>query len=280
MKIGIVIPAHNEAAFIQQTLDSLVAQTRLPDVLCVVDDHSTDDTPEIIHSYVDKHDWIHTISVHSSDQHLPGAKVIRAWKQGLAYVSDCDIVCKFDADLVFPTDYLARLETQFELNPKIGMFGGVLQVMGAQQNWVDETISNTNHIRGPIKAYRKVCLDQMGGLKEALGWDTLDVLLAQYHGWETATDPTLKVKHFRPTGSAYALPKHVETFYAMRYGYWITMLAVFKQQGFGLKTWYQAHRAYFKVQSNRLPFLVDKQQGVFIRRMRWKGIWSKVLSSS
>lgn len=280
MKIGIVIPAHNEADFIQQTLDSLVNQTHLPDVLCVVDDHSTDATPNLIAYYSEKYDWIHGITIDSSDQHQPGAKVVRAWKQGLNFVADCDVVCKFDADLIFPQNYVEQVVKQFSNHPNLGIFGGMLQVANRSGQWVDERISNADHIRGPIKAYRKNCLEQMGGLKEALGWDTLDVLMAQYHGWETATTPNLKVKHLRPTGSAYAMPKHVETFYTMRYGYIISMLAVFKQQGFAFAVWHQAHKAYLKAKSDQLPFLINKAQGVFVRRMRWRGIWKKLLKRS
>lgn len=280
MKIGIVIPAHNEADFIQQTLDSLVNQTHLPDVLCVVDDHSTDATPNLIADYSEKYDWIHGITIDSSDQHQPGAKVVRAWKQGLNFVADCDVVCKFDADLIFPQNYVEQVVKQFSRHPKLGIFGGMLQVANRSGQWEDERISNADHIRGPIKAYRKSCLEQIGGLKEAMGWDTLDVLMAQYHGWETATTSNLKVKHLRPTGSAYATPTHVETFYTLRYGYIISMLAVFKQQGFGFAIWHQAHKAYLKAKSDQLPFLVNKAQGVFVRRLRWRGIWMKLLTRS
>ncbi len=36
-----------------------------------------------------------------------------------------------------------------------------------------------------------------------MGWDTIDELLAQFHGFEIFTDDTLHVKHLRPTGNAY-----------------------------------------------------------------------------
>ena len=44
MKYVLITPAHNEAAFIQKTLDSMVAQTLLPERWVIVDDGSTDRT--------------------------------------------------------------------------------------------------------------------------------------------------------------------------------------------------------------------------------------------
>ncbi len=60
-----------------------------------------------------------------------------------------------------------------------------------------------DHVRGAFKAYSKACFKAIGGLKCAMGWDTVDELLAQYHGFKIHTDDTLKVKHLRPTGKAY-----------------------------------------------------------------------------
>jgi biofilm PGA synthesis N-glycosyltransferase PgaC len=44
MKYVLITPAHNEEAFIQKTLASMVAQTVLPERWVIVDDGSTDCT--------------------------------------------------------------------------------------------------------------------------------------------------------------------------------------------------------------------------------------------
>ena len=36
------------------------------------------------------------------------------------------------------------------------------------------------------------------GLKESIGWDTVDELLAQYHGWKVVTDEKPAGKHLKP----------------------------------------------------------------------------------
>ncbi|MEB2651835.1 glycosyltransferase family 2 protein [Pseudomonas siliginis] len=49
--VCVVIPLYNAAASIQRTLDSVCAQTRLPDKVIVVDDGSSDAGPEIVRQY-------------------------------------------------------------------------------------------------------------------------------------------------------------------------------------------------------------------------------------
>ena len=48
MNFYIIIPAHNEEAFLEKTLQSLVEQTLLPKRIVVVNDASTDGTQNII----------------------------------------------------------------------------------------------------------------------------------------------------------------------------------------------------------------------------------------
>ncbi len=54
MKISTVIPAHNRADLIGDTLDSILSQTRRPDEVIVVDDGSSDGTAEAVAAYGDK----------------------------------------------------------------------------------------------------------------------------------------------------------------------------------------------------------------------------------
>jgi hypothetical protein len=109
----------------------------------------------------------------------------------------------------------------------------------------------------------------------------VDELLAQYHGWEIYTDESLEVKHLKPTGNAYskkAKYKQGEAFYKMRYGIVLTKIA-------SLKLALKKRNALFYLNSiigflkaffNRSPFLVNKEEGRFIRKHRWKNILKKI----
>src|SRR5690606_34128625 len=94
--------------------------------------------------------------------------------------------------------------------------------------WIRENLTDKNHIRGAFKAYRKVCFEQIGGLRSAMGWDTVDELLCRYYSWKVVTIEDLKVKHLKPTGALYdqkARYKQGEAFYRLHYGFVITLIA-------------------------------------------------------
>ncbi len=281
MRIYIVIPAHNEAAFIGDTLESLSRQSLPPSRLVVVDDQSTDATAEIASQYASKFPFISLIKTTSSEAHLPGSKVIKAFQKGFEILDDSyDIICKFDADLIFPENYLETISRHFLQKPTAGMAGGFCYIQ-AGKNWIIESLTDKDHIRGALKAYRKECFRDIGGLRASMGWDTADELLAQFHGWEIATDPSLKVKHLRPTGFTYnkkAKWKQGEAFYKLRYGVVITTiasvkLALKKKKPALIKDYLGG---YFRAAFRKSPYLVTKKEGAFIRRLRYKKMLKKL----
>jgi glycosyltransferase involved in cell wall biosynthesis len=56
------MPTRNHAPYIRRALDSLVAQTRRPDCILVIDDASTDETPGILRTYAERHDFISVVT--------------------------------------------------------------------------------------------------------------------------------------------------------------------------------------------------------------------------
>ena len=277
MNISIIIPAHNEEDCIEQTLKSLVNQTLRPKQVVVVNDNSTDNTKKIVESYLTNYSWISLVNISTSDQHLPGTKIINAFNNGLAILdTNYDVICKFDADLIFPSNYLEQLAIHFNSNEKLGMASGFCYIK-ENNEWVLENLTRKDHIRGALKAYRKSCFMQIGKLKPSMGWDTVDELLAKYFKWDILTDESLHVKHLKPTGKSYnEASKFMQgaAMYKMRYGFTITLISALKlayKKG-SLQLFKDYITGYFKAKKNRVPFLVTKEQGVFIRNHRWKGM--------
>lgn len=281
MNIYIVIPAHNEANGIALMLDSLTKQTVLPHKVLVVNDHSTDGTQTIINRFTAKHDWLESIEIKSSPTHVPGSKVINAFYKGLETLDDhYDIICKFDADIMLPENYIERLIAMFTEDETIGIAGG-LAFIKKNNAWVYEPVASKNHVRGPFKAYRKACFEAIGGLKHSIGWDTIDVLLAQYHGWKIKTDASLKVKHLKPTGHAYNKKSRYlqgEAFYKMRYGLAITLISALKKalKNRNFNIVFNDLKGYLNAKQSHIDFIVTEEEGKFIRKFRWKAIFSKL----
>lgn len=280
MNIYIVIPAHNEADFISRTIESLAAQSLKPKKIVVVDDQSSDNTAKIVTSFTQRFPFISLVQTISSEAHLPGSKIVNAFYEGLESLDDeYDVICKFDADLIFPEDYLRSIADHFESDPKIGMAGGFCHIL-KEEKWILEDLTGRDHIRGALKAYRKECFKDIGGLKPSMGWDTVDELLAQYRGWTIKTDDSLHVKHLRPTGFTYskeAKLKQGQAFYKLRYGFLITLiasakLAAKKRRPELMKDYMNG---YYKAKKDHVPFLVSEKEGAFIRRLRYKKMLQK-----
>ena len=62
MKISVVLANYNGAKFISEAIGGALNQTRLPDEIIIVDDGSTDDSPDIIADFAARHtDLIHPV---------------------------------------------------------------------------------------------------------------------------------------------------------------------------------------------------------------------------
>lgn len=281
MNFYIIIPAHNEEQFISLTLDSLLNQTVLPNKIIVVNDNSMDKTAEIVLAFAEKNTFISLIEKKSDAIHLPGSKVIQAFQEGEKHIDDnYDIIVKADADLIFPNNYFETIIKHFQSDSTIGMVGGFAYIE-KNGEWFLENLTDKDHIRGAFKAYRKACFEQIGGLKPAMGWDTVDELLCKFYNWKVVTDESLQVKHLKPTGANYnktARYKQGEAFYKLGYGFTITFIASLKLALRKNKPllFIDYMNGFWKAKSSNIELLVSEEQAKFIRKYRWKKIKEKL----
>ena len=281
MKYYLIIPAHNEADFIRLTLESLVSQTILATKIVVVNDNSTDATAEIVTAFAKEYPFISLVNKTSEAIHLPGSKVIQAFRKGFETIdADYDIIVKLDADLILPLNYFETIINHFQSDDTIGIAGGFAYIE-KNGEWILENLTDKDHIRGAFKAYRKACFTDIGGLKPAMGWDTVDELLAKYFQWKVKTDASLIVKHLKPTGANYnktARFKQGEAFYSLGYGFWITAvssakLAFMKKKPLLFLDYIQG---FWKAKIAKKPLLVSEKQAEFIRNYRLQKMKEKL----
>ena len=282
MKVCIIIPVFNEQDFIEKSVESLINQTIKPAEVIYVNDNSTDNSKNIIKNLIGNCEWIRVIDHKSFQEHVPGSKVIEAFNFGLKNLeTQFDIICKFDGDIILPKNYIERIIEIFNKKEKVGIAGGNLYIL-KNRKWIYENIAAKTHVRGPIKAYRAECFNDINALKSSIGWDTVDVLLAQKKGWLIYTDKDLIVKHLKPTGKKYSVNSKMlqgESLYKMRFGFILSILSLLKSSlnNYSISRLFFGLMGYFVSFLKQKKFIVTEQEGVFIRSFRWKMIYAKYL---
>ena len=290
----IIIPTHNEEKNVLFTLKSLQQQT-FQDFFCViVNDGSTDKTREIVEDFINHQPSTINYQLKNLDfsQHEPGAKVVRTFNKGLECVdlNDFHIICKFDADIIFPPDYLKKVNQVYETQPKAGMVSGIVKIKKSifekslvfdfqdeKRQWIYENISSKNHIRGPIKSYRKECFQDMNGLRLVLGWDNIDVMLAKKNGWETVTVKDLWVKHLRPTAFQYKNQKAEklgEYFYNIGLNLPLTIISSGKSslKNKSVSEFFTTMKSFLKQRGDRS---LSMEEIKYIRNLRWNQMFNR-----
>jgi len=284
LKFLIIIPAHNEENNLPFTLDSLQQQSFKDFKVVVVNDGSTDKTSEVIKKYTDQDSRFETINLEKS-LHQPGSKVVAAFKKGLQTqdLNQFDIICKFDSDIILTENYLQTVADSFIKNPDYGLVGGLLYVE-KNGEWVYEGNSNKHHVRGPMKAYRKECFLQIGGLRETLGWDNIDAILLQNLGWKEIVLPDLHVKLIKVKGADYTIKPadyYGRYFYFLGLNRFLTYVAAAKEAA-KIKSpsfWVQIISSYEKCKSQNLELKISKDEQKVINEQRWnqfKKKWFKM----
>lgn len=199
----LVTPARNEAAFIEQTIRSVIAQTALPLRWVIVSDGSTDGTDELVQKYLAAHPWIDLLRLPPRTERNFAAKVqaFRAGQQrvdALAY----EVIGNLDADVSFPADYFAMLLSKFEALPELGV-AGTHYVEGDFHSYAESYI-NVHHVNGQIQLFRRRCFDDIGGYQPIVGGgvDWVAVTTARMKGWFTYSFGERVFHHHRPMGTA------------------------------------------------------------------------------
>jgi len=200
----LISPCRNEADFMRQTLDSVIAQSIRPARWVVVDDGSTDATPQILAQYASRHDWIRVVTRRDRGRRAIGPEVIDAFYAGYETVNpdDYEYLCKLDLDLRLPPRYFETLMMRMEANPRLATCSGKAY-LEANGKLVNERHGDEASI-GASKFYRVSCFKTLGGFVREVMWDGIDCHRCRMHGWIACSwdDAELRFVHLRPMGSS------------------------------------------------------------------------------
>jgi biofilm PGA synthesis N-glycosyltransferase PgaC len=204
MKYVLITPARNEEAFIAKTLESVVAQTLLPQRWIIVDDGSTDRTVQIVESYLPRYPWIELVRRDPrADRSFAGKA--HAVNAGLERVKSIpfEIVGNLDADVSFESDYMDFIMRRFAEDPTLGVAGTPFTEQGGYDSARD-SFEGENYVAGPCQLFRSRCFQEIGGYvpNQAGGLDWIAVMTARMKGWNVHAFAEKRFHHHRSLGTA------------------------------------------------------------------------------
>lgn len=216
----LITPCRDEATHARRTLDAVTRQTIPPALWVIVDDGSTDATPDILAEYARRFAFIRVLRREDRGFRKLGGGVIDAFQAGYETIDprEFDYVCKLDLDLDLPRGYFEALMQRMEADPRIGTASGKpwfappgVELEGGACRFpiVDggplrpEVCGDENSV-GMAKFYRTECFEQLGGFVRELMWDGIDGHRCRMLGWRAVSwdDPALRFHHLRPMGTS------------------------------------------------------------------------------
>ncbi len=186
--VSLIIPTYNRAGLVGEAIESALSQTYPAREVIVVDDGSTDGTPEVLARYGDAIRWVRTPN--------RGCAAARNTGVGLA---QGDYLAFVDSDDVAPPDKLAIQVPVLEAHPEIGFVYGpsvafgldlsgekVLQpVRPDTKGFVAEGLFLTTRIGFDSVLLRRKAVQQVGGFDERLRYnEDSDLLLRVALEWQ------------------------------------------------------------------------------------------------
>jgi biofilm PGA synthesis N-glycosyltransferase PgaC len=203
MTYVLMTAAHNEEAFIERTIRSVLSQTLLPQRWVIVSDNSHDRTDEIVESYARQHAFMRLLRVVRAPGRSFSSKVIALHKgskllEGVEY----EFIGNIDADLSLEPCYFEGLINHFRNYPSVGLTGGfVYEESGGEYRSLRR--NDVRDVGHAAQLVRRKCYEAISGyavLKYG-GEDWYAQTKARMLGWQVEALPSLRIYHHRRTGS-------------------------------------------------------------------------------
>ena len=131
--VGCIVPAYNEGDSIAAVLDALLNQTRVPDVVHVVVNNTTDHTVEVASHYAGDHlrmtpSGVQATEIFVHDIGENPDKKVGALNYGYGLVEGCDFLLGVDGDTTPQPDAVERLVEEIESDDRIGGISAIYSI--------------------------------------------------------------------------------------------------------------------------------------------------------
>lgn len=173
MRVQILLPFHNAALTLDAALASIAAQTFTDHELLLIDNASSDDSPEVARTWADRDPRIRLI-------HEPVIGIAHALNTGLRHAT-APLIARMDADDTAHPERLARQMAYLHEHPEIGVLGTrtvftstVPKNSGMRWfvDWQNAILSPRDHylkrfvdaaVAHPTVLFRRELIDRFGG---------------------------------------------------------------------------------------------------------------------
>jgi len=146
--IGVVVATFNGKKFIKEQLDSMLGQTLKPDLILIVDDCSTDNTPEIIQKYTEHHQ---NIRFYQNEQNLGW---IKNFEKGIS-LCDTDYIVLSDQDDIWFPEKIEKCYRAMTSADNVGLCLYNVELIHEDGERIGKTLwewSNKNYIMSKLEA--------------------------------------------------------------------------------------------------------------------------------
>ena len=206
----LVTAAYNEEENIEKPLESVIAQTELPEMWVIVSDGSQDRTDKIVQRYAEKFPFIRFLRMTRAPGRSFRTKVI-ALQAGMELLADVSykFIGNLDADISVGPTYFSDLIGKFEGNPGLGIAGGfVCEEEGGE--FRSRSSNRVYSVAHAAQLVRRECYEAIGGyaVLEYGGEDWHAQTSARMMGWSAEAYPEFKIFHHRHTGEGGNLVRH------------------------------------------------------------------------
>ncbi|MEM0095057.1 MAG: glycosyltransferase family A protein [Candidatus Aenigmatarchaeota archaeon] len=197
--LGIVTPVKNESANLARLALTIFRQTKRPATWIIVDDGSTDETPQVIASLKERHDFIDHLPLQTKDLTYDpifryGALIRLGFEHAKRMRDDLKFLGVLDADILLKSDYYDKILTAFDVDSRLGIISGIYVV---SRGGNPRSLEVLDTICGGAMVFRKECLLNIGGFPVCPSPDTAAMIKAVNRGWRLGVVSSVYAVHTR-----------------------------------------------------------------------------------
>jgi len=200
----LITAAYNEGEHINATIESVLAQSVVPQKWVIVSDGSTDNTDSIIKHYAERHNFIEYKRREKTDTSTGFASKVYAIHAGYAALpgTSYQFIGILDADITLDRNYYKQIIHKFNEDTRLGIAGGYIYER-RKDDFRSRPSNTATSVAGAIQLFRRECYETIGGHVPLPygGEDWICEIMARKNRWMVMAFPEIVAYHHKPGAS-------------------------------------------------------------------------------